>query len=97
MGWEDRRVARKAPSPGEWVAYNYGKGIRGWHLECGGMFHADIWLGAKGYLVTLNMHPLGSGRDVDALKKIAERAIAERVRNMLPAYKVIHQRATKSQ
>ncbi len=84
------------PTPGEWVAYSYGKDIRGWHLYCGGMFHADIGPGPKGYLVTLNMHPSGDRRDADELKHLAERAIVDRIRHMLPAYKVIHVRSTSA-
>ena len=93
MGWND--VKCTPPPPGEWTAYSYGKDIRGWHLDCGGMFHADIGPGSNGYVVTLNMHPLGGGWDVDELKRVAERAIVQRIRHMLPAYKTIHARVTK--
>jgi hypothetical protein len=80
------------PSPGQWVRYDYGVNSRGWHLDCGPMFHADIGQGRDGYLLTLNLHPISQGGDVEELKRIAERHIVARVRKMLPAYKVIYGR-----
>lgn len=80
------------PAPGQWVPYDYGKDIRGWHLTCGPMFHADIGTGQSGYLLTLNLHPLCQGPDVEELKRIAERHIVARVRKMIPAYRVIYGR-----
>ena len=92
MGWE---AVKPKPPPGEWVAYSHGRDLRGWHLDCGGMFHADSGPGARGYLVTLNMHPLTDGHDIEALKRVAEQAIVDRMRHMLPTYKVIHARVNK--
>ena len=80
------------PKPGVWQRWDYGKDRRGWSLDCGGMFHADVGPGTKGYVVTLNLHPIGRGDDPEALKRLAERHIVERVRFMLPAYRVIHER-----
>ena len=81
------------PPPGEWVRYDYGKSSRGWTLDCGPMFHADIGMGQNGYLLTLNLHPISQGWDVEELKRIAERHIVARVRKMIPAYRAIHGRA----
>jgi hypothetical protein len=90
VGWD--AVTTKQPPPGAWVEYRYGADVRGWHLGCGGTFYADIGQCAKGYSVTLNMHVLTTGQNANDLKRVAERAIVDRVRNMLPAYKVIHAR-----
>src|SRR5579864_348237 len=83
------------PEPGQWVRYDYGMSSRGWHLDCGPMFHADIGQGREGYLLTLNLHPISQGGDVEELKRIAERHIVARVRKMLPAYKVIRGRVAE--
>jgi hypothetical protein len=80
------------PPPGHWVPYDYGPTIRGWHLTCGGMFHADVGPGQDGYLLTLNMHPITTSWDIDELKRTAERHIVARVRKMLLAYKAIYAR-----
>lgn len=82
---------------GEWERWEYGKDRRGWTLDCGGMFHADVGPGPKGYVVTLNLHPIGRGDDPEALKRLAERQIVERVRHMLPAYRIVHARVVAAQ
>ena len=81
------------PQPGEWVRYDYGKDRRGWYLDCGPMFHADVDLNAGEYTLTLNMHPLAKNSDPEVLKRTAEGHIIARVRKMLPAYRVIYGRA----
>jgi hypothetical protein len=82
-----------APRPGEWVKYDHGMNSRGWYLDCGSFFHADVYWNAGRYCLTLNMHPVAKDIDPEALKREAERHIVARVRLMIPAYKAIHARA----
>jgi hypothetical protein len=32
---------------GQWRGWDYGKDRRGWSLDCGGMFHADVGPGQR--------------------------------------------------
>jgi len=81
------------PKDGEWISYDYGMNSRGWYLDCGPMFHADVRAMGGEYALSLNMHPIARNGDLEAIKRTAERHIIARVRKMLPAYRVIFVRA----
>lgn len=80
------------PEPGEWISYDCGKDNKGWHLTVGGLFHADVFRAAHSWSVTLNMHVIAQGDDVEELKRIAERHIVARVQKIGPAYRAIRGR-----
>jgi hypothetical protein len=81
---------------GEWDEWTYGIHMKGWNLECGKL-KADIQQTSPGapYYLSINLHPLASGTDLEALKHAAEAHIAERIRAVLPAYRLIRLRMRK--
>lgn len=96
MGWSQVKPP-PAPPPGKWERWSYGKDIQGWALKCGPMFWADIRkVGEHGnYYAMLNSDPLGNDPDPKVLMVQIEREIVRRVREMLPAYRVIFARIGK--
>ena len=94
MGWSDVRPPKKPPL-GEWEAYSSGEQYRGWLLRCGALFISHIRLSNCRYYVWFNGEALGPRDTLDEAQGLAERAIVERVREMLPGYRVIHARVMR--
>ena len=82
------------PKPGAWEKWSYGHDIQGWSLRCGPMFFADVRrVGATGnYYATLNSDVLGNDADPQKLMRLVDGEIVRRVRELVPAYRVVHAR-----
>ena len=91
MGW-NQIPPPKPPPLGEWEAFSYGRDYHAWTLRCGGMFWAHIHLGGGIYYPQLNGSALDLAKSIDDAKDAVERAIIARVREMLPAYRVVYGR-----
>lgn len=94
MGWQSSSVSPPPPKQGVWEHWTYGKDIQGWSLRCGPMFFADIRrIGDYGnYYATLNSDVLGNDPNPQTLMKKVDREIIRRMREAIPAYKILHAR-----
>ena len=90
MAWND---PPPPPKHGVWEHWTYGP-VDGWTLRCGPMFAGDVRrVGEVGpYYSILNAEPMGVGPDAEKLKEHIDEEIVRRVREMLPAYKLLRER-----
>jgi hypothetical protein len=97
MGWQND-FKPPPPKPGAWERWSYGHDVEGWSLRCGPMFFADVRkVGAAGeYYATLNSDILGNDPDPQKLMRAVDREIVRRVRELIPAYKVLRARTVKA-
>lgn len=94
-----RRWGNKRPEePGVWKAWECA-GVLGWTLKCLPVFQAEIRYEAypKAYFLCINDVAMGQSKELEPLQDRAEREMIARVRGMLPAYRVIHERIMKRQ
>jgi hypothetical protein len=72
-------------------------GERGWSLRCWPVFDAQVRYEKhlKTFALDINGVHLARGDILDGIQRAAEQEIVRRIRDMLPAYRVIHARASK--
>lgn len=91
MGWGDVKPP-KPPPLGAWEVISYGRDYHAWILRCGPMFWGHITQAKGEYFSTLNGQATGVSDKLERAQDAVERAIIARVREMLPAYRVIYGR-----
>ena len=91
MGWS-QIPPPKPPVLGAWEAYDYGIDYHGWVLKCGPLFHGHIHLAGGNYYSQLNGRAMPERKSLAEAQDAIERAIIARVREMLPAYRIIYGR-----
>lgn len=92
MGWKDIPKPKPIP-PGQWEEFSYGHDYRGWVLRCPPAFHAHITLSGGDCLLSMNAAGGGRYGSLDASKAAAELAIVTTMRETLPVYKMLVERA----
>jgi len=94
MTWKD--IPKPVPTPpGEWEAFSYGNDYFGWVLRCGPAFLVHIHQAGGSFYTTINNKALPVRKTGEDARLAAELAIIQKVRLMLPCYKVICERVAK--
>ena len=95
----DQEWVKKAePPPGAWLAWEFGQ-ILGWSLRCWPVFDVQIRFEKfdQSFHLDINGVHQGKWEKLEHAQMRADAELVRRVRAMLPAYRVIHQRAMQSQ
>lgn len=91
MGWGDIPKPKQTP-PGEWEDFS-SVNFQTWVLRCGPGLLAQIKQSGGLFYTDVNEHRFGAEKTLSDAKRVAEKAIIEHVKKMLPPYKVIMERA----
>ncbi len=90
MAWNDIPKPRQTP-PGEWEDFCT-VNFQTWVLRCGPSLLAQIRQSGGLFYASVNENNFGAERTLASAQNVAERAVIEHVRKMLPPYKIIVER-----
>lgn len=91
MGWGDIPKPKQTP-PGEWEDFS-SVNFQAWVLRCGPGVLAQIKQAGGLFYAEVNENRFGAQRTLADAQHVAENAIIEHVKKLLPPYKVIMERA----
>jgi hypothetical protein len=91
MGWNDIPKPKQT-SPGDWEDFS-SVNFQTWVLRCGPGLLAQIKQSGGLFYTEVNENRFGAEKTLADAQRVAENAIVEHVKKMLPPYKAIMERA----